>query len=95
MNGSALRAGVGARLKCDGEVVTVEELFGSAAGNEVLVREGPGRLSARPGDRPRDGGPDRGDGTMGGLGRADPRWVEMALEITAEQGKDSKSTGPR
>jgi transposase InsO family protein len=40
---------------------------------------------------------------MGGLGRADPRWVEMALEIMAEHGKESKpsrakvirSVGPR
>jgi hypothetical protein len=43
VNGSALRVGVGTRLKYDGEVVTVEEMFGSAAGNEVLVRDGPGR----------------------------------------------------
>jgi hypothetical protein len=38
------------------------------------------------------GGPDRGSGNTGGLGRADPRWVEMALEIVAEHGKDSKPT---
>jgi transposase InsO family protein len=38
------------------------------------------------------GGPDRGSGDMGGLGRADVRWVEMALEIMAEHGKDSKPT---
>ncbi|MET7901542.1 hypothetical protein ABZS86_08705 [Streptomyces sp. NPDC005355] len=38
------------------------------------------------------GGPDRGDGTMGGLGRADLRWVEMALEIMAEHGKESQPT---
>ncbi|MCZ4095253.1 TnsA-like heteromeric transposase endonuclease subunit [Streptomyces sp. H39-C1] len=201
VNGSAVRVGVGTRLKYDGEVVTVEEMFGSAAGNEVLVRDGRScrfRLSLRevlasgraavipdgrgPGsDDPREtasillaqltdeeleavreraahinevlygfrsgsaecpepgeprtpyvatapklqryeakaaelgvsvrtikrwvrafhvdqeaglvhGGPDRGDGTMGGLGRADPRWVEMALEIMAEHGKDSQPT---
>jgi hypothetical protein len=34
---------VGTRLKYDGEVVVVEEMFGSAADNEVLVRDGPGR----------------------------------------------------
>ncbi|GGN32164.1 hypothetical protein GCM10011578_070630 [Streptomyces fuscichromogenes] len=38
------------------------------------------------------GGPERRSGDMGGLGRADPRWVEMALEILAEHGKDSKPT---
>ncbi|MEO3839732.1 TnsA-like heteromeric transposase endonuclease subunit [Streptomyces sp. B22F1] len=201
VNGAGVRVGVGTRLKYDGEVVTVEEMFGSAAGNEVLVRDGPGRrfrLSLRevlasgraavipegPGpasDDPREtasivlaqltdeeldavreraahinevlygfrwgseelpapgeprpqyaatvpklmryeakaaelgvsvrtikrwvraflldreaglvrGGPDRGDGTMGGLGRADPRWVEMALEIMNEHGKDSQPT---
>ncbi|MGW0394024.1 hypothetical protein ACWDYJ_24685 [Streptomyces sp. NPDC003042] len=39
MNDSAVRVGVGTRLKYDGEVVTAEEMFGSAAGNEVLVRD--------------------------------------------------------
>lgn len=201
VTGAAVRVGVGTRLKYDGEVVVVEEMFGSAAGNEVLVRDGPGRrfrLSLRevlasgraqviatgPGPEPDDdretasvlfallgeeelaevreraahinevltgfrsgsdeaaepgeprpqyattapklqryeakatelgvsvrtikrwvrafltdreaglvrGGPDRGSGDMGGLGRADVRWVEMALEIMAEHGKDSKPT---
>ncbi|MGA4902188.1 TnsA-like heteromeric transposase endonuclease subunit [Streptomyces griseoincarnatus] len=200
VSGAAVRVGVGTRLKYDGEVVVVEEMFGSAAGNEVLVRDGPGRrfrLSLRevlasgraqviatgPGPESDDdreaasvllaqlseeeldeireraahinevltgfrsgsdelaepgeprsqyavtvpkmqryeakatelgvsvrtikrwvrafltdreaglvhGGTDRG-GDMGGLGRADPRWVEMALEIMAEHGKDSKPT---
>ncbi|MFJ8150570.1 TnsA-like heteromeric transposase endonuclease subunit [Streptomyces sp. NPDC096048] len=198
---AAVRVGVGTRLKYDGEVVVVEEMFGSVAGNEVLVRDGPGRrfrLSLRevlasgraqviatgPGPKSDDdretasvllgqlsheeraevreraahinevltgfrsgsdelaepgeprpqyaatvpklqryeakatelgvsmrtikrwvrafltdreaglvrGGPDRGSGDMGGLGRADPRWVEMALEIMAEHEKDSKPT---
>ncbi|WP_345128447.1 TnsA-like heteromeric transposase endonuclease subunit, partial [Streptomyces chiangmaiensis] len=201
VNESAVRVGVGTRLKYDGEVVTVEEMFASAAGNVVLVRDGQGgrfRLSLRevltsgravvipegPGpasDDPREtssvvlaqlteeeldavreraahvnevlygfrsgsaelsapgeprpqyaatvpklqryeakaaelglsvrtikrwvraflldreaglvrGGPDRGDGTMGGLGRADLRWVEMALEIMNEHGKESRPT---
>ncbi|MFE3906335.1 TnsA-like heteromeric transposase endonuclease subunit [Streptomyces sp. NPDC059153] len=201
VTGAAVRVGVGTRLKYDGEVVVVEEMFGSAAGNEVLVRDGPGRrfrLSLRevlasgraqviatgPGPESDDGretasvlfallgeeelaevreraahisevltgfrsgsdelaepgeprphyattvpklqryeakatelgvsvrtikrwvrafltdreaglvrgGPDRGSGDMGGLGRADVRWVEMALEIMAEHGKDSKPT---
>ncbi|WAX78338.1 TnsA-like heteromeric transposase endonuclease subunit [Streptomyces sp. KMM 9044] len=200
LTGAAVRVGVGTRLKYDGEVVVVEQMFGSAAGNEVLVRDGQGRrfrLSLRevlssgraqviatgPGpeaDDDRDtasvlfaqlsdeklaevreraahvnevltgfrsgnaelaepgeprpqyaatvpkmqryemkaaeldvsvrtikrwvrafltdreaglvhSGPDRG-GDMGGLGRADPRWVEMALEIMAEHGKESKPT---
>lgn len=43
MNGAAARVGVGTRLKYDGEVVVVEEMFGAAAGNEILVRDGPGR----------------------------------------------------
>jgi hypothetical protein len=31
------------RLKYDdGDVVVVEEMFGSAAGNELMVRDGPG-----------------------------------------------------
>ncbi|WP_371632171.1 TnsA-like heteromeric transposase endonuclease subunit [Streptomyces sp. NBC_01259] len=201
VNGSAVRVGVGTRLKYDGEVVTVEEMFASAGGNEVLVRDGHDRrfrLSLRevlvsgraevipegPGpasDDPREtasivlaqltdeeldavreraahvnevlygfrsgsaefpaageprpvyaatvpklqryeakaaelgvsvrtvkrwvraflldreaglvhGGPDRGDGTMGGLGRADQRWVEIALEIMAEHGTESRPT---
>ncbi|MEH0517304.1 TnsA-like heteromeric transposase endonuclease subunit [Streptomyces sp. B21-079] len=201
VSGAAVRVGVGTHLRYDGEVVVVEEMFGSAAGNEILVRDGPGRrfrLSLRealssgravviatgpgpeadddresasvllaqlseeelaevreraahinevltgfrsgsaelpePGEpRPQyadtvpklqrydakatelgvsvrsikrwvrafltdreaglvHGGPDRGNGTMGGLGRADLRWVEMALEIMAEHEKDSKPT---
>ncbi|NEB65137.1 transposase family protein [Streptomyces diastaticus] len=201
VNESAVRVGVGTRLKYNGEVVTVEEMFASPAGNEVLVRDGRGRrlrLSLRealasgragiipegpgPGaDEPRETAsvvlaqltdeeleavreraahinevlygfrsgnaefpeegeprapyaatvpklqryaakadelgvsvrtikrwvrafqadreaglihnrPDHGDGTMGGLGRADPRWVEMALEIMAEHEKDSQPT---
>ncbi|MFI6688001.1 TnsA-like heteromeric transposase endonuclease subunit [Streptomyces sp. NPDC050485] len=201
MGGAAVRVGVGTRLMYDGEAVVVEEMFGSAAGNEVLVRDrldrrfrlslrevlasgrasviaaGPGPaadddaetasvlfaqltdealaevreraahinevlygfrsgsaefpeageprpqyestvpklqryeakarelgvsvrsikrwVSAFQADREAGlvyGGPDRGSGDMGGLGRADPRWVEMALEIMAEHGeaKDSK-----
>ncbi|MFJ6569167.1 hypothetical protein ACIQNU_17245 [Streptomyces sp. NPDC091292] len=43
MNGAAVRVGVGTRLKYDGEVVVVEEMFGSAAGNELLVRDGADR----------------------------------------------------
>ncbi|WP_434481460.1 TnsA-like heteromeric transposase endonuclease subunit [Streptomyces sp. NBC_01281] len=43
MSGAGVRVGVGARLKYDGEVVVVEEMFESTAGNEVLVRDGPGR----------------------------------------------------
>ncbi|MFG2732217.1 hypothetical protein [Streptomyces canus] len=200
MAGAAVHVGVGTRLTYDGEVVVVEEMFGSAAGNEVLVRDGPGlrfRPSLRevlasgraqaiatepgpedddretasvllaqlseeeleevreraaqidevltgfrsgsdersePGEpRPRfaatmskleryeakatelgmsvrtikqwvrafhtdreaglvHGGPDRGNGDKGGLGRADVRWVEMALEIMAEHGKEAKPT---
>ncbi|WP_240467660.1 TnsA-like heteromeric transposase endonuclease subunit [Streptomyces albus] len=201
VTGAAVRVGVGTRLKYDGEVVVVEEMFGSATGNEVLVRDGPGRrfrlslrevlasgraqvIAAGPGPQADDdretasvllaqlsdeelaavreraahinevltgfrsgsdelavpgeprpqyattvpklqryeakateldvsvrtikrwvrafltdreaglvrGGPDHGSGDMGGLGRADPRWVEMALEIMAEHGKDSKPT---
>ncbi|WP_181792931.1 hypothetical protein [Streptomyces sp. WELS2] len=34
---------VGTELGCDGEVVVAEEMFGSAVGNEVLVRDGAGR----------------------------------------------------
>ncbi|WP_097250524.1 TnsA-like heteromeric transposase endonuclease subunit [Streptomyces sp. 1222.2] len=43
VNGAAVRVGVGARLKYDGEVVVVEEVRGAATGNEILVRDGPGR----------------------------------------------------
>ncbi|MFF7648793.1 TnsA-like heteromeric transposase endonuclease subunit [Streptomyces sp. NPDC007983] len=43
VNDSAVRVGVGTRLRYDGEVVVVEEMFGSAAGNELLVRDGQGR----------------------------------------------------
>lgn len=43
VTGAAVRVGVGTRLKYDGEVVVVEEMFGSAAGSEVLVRDGPSR----------------------------------------------------
>lgn len=39
----AVRVGVGTRFQYDGEVVTVEEMFGAAAGNEVLVKDGRGR----------------------------------------------------
>jgi transposase InsO family protein len=39
----AVRLGIGTRLVYDGEVVTVEQLFGSAAGCEVLARDGRGR----------------------------------------------------
>ncbi|WP_078655755.1 TnsA-like heteromeric transposase endonuclease subunit [Streptomyces fulvoviolaceus] len=39
----AVRVGVGTRFHYDGEVVTVEEMFGSAAGNEILVKDGRGR----------------------------------------------------
>ncbi|WP_416976964.1 TnsA-like heteromeric transposase endonuclease subunit [Streptomyces sp. T028] len=201
VSGAAVRVGVGTRLKYDGEVVVVEEMFGSAAGNELLVRDGAGRrfrlslrvslssgratvIAAEPGPQADDdretasvlfallseeelaevreraahvnevltgfrsgseevpepgeprpqyaatvsklqryeakatelgvsvrtikrwvraflldgeaglvrGGPDRGSGDMGGLGRADERWVEMALEIMAEHEKDSKPT---
>ncbi|MFB6984511.1 TnsA-like heteromeric transposase endonuclease subunit [Streptomyces sp. NPDC056304] len=201
VTGAAVRVGVGTRLRYDGEVVVVEEMFGSAAGNEVLVRDGPGRrfrlslrevlssgraqvIASEPGPQSDDdretasvllaqlseeelervreraahinevltgfrsgsdelsepgeprpqyaatipkleryeakatelgvsvrtikrwvrafhtdreaglvhGGPDRGNGDMGGLGRADVRWVEMALEIMAEHGKESKPT---
>jgi hypothetical protein len=38
-----VRLGIGARLVYEGEVVTVEQLFGSAAGCEVLARDGRGR----------------------------------------------------
>jgi len=201
VNGAAVRVGVGTRLKYDGEVFVVEEMFGSAAENEILVRDGRGRrlrLSLRavltsgrasiipegPGPHSEDdretasvilaqltddeltevreraahirevlygyrsgsadipgpgeprpqyaltvpklsryeakaqelgvsvrtikrwvrafwldqeaglvhGGPDHGDGGMGGLGRADLRWVDMALEIMAEHGQDSQPT---
>ncbi|GAX58438.1 integrase/transposase [Streptomyces olivochromogenes] len=204
VNGAAVRVGVGTRLKYDGEVVVVEEMFGSAAGNELLVCDGAGRrfrLSLRvalssgratviatgpgpeadddretasvlfallskgelaevreraahvnevltgfrsgseeapePGEpRPQyaatvpklqryeakatelgvsvrtikrwvraflldreaglvHGGPDRGSGDMGKLGRADRRWVEMALEIMAEHGEESESKPTR
>ncbi|WP_407992117.1 TnsA-like heteromeric transposase endonuclease subunit [Kitasatospora sp. CMC57] len=39
MGGAAVRVGVGTRFVYDGEVVVVEEMFGSAHGNEVLVRD--------------------------------------------------------
>lgn len=39
----AVRVGVGTRMRYDGEVVTVEEMFGTATGNEVLVKDGRGR----------------------------------------------------
>ncbi|MGW0556545.1 TnsA-like heteromeric transposase endonuclease subunit [Streptomyces sp. NPDC002926] len=39
----AARVGVGTRFHYDGEVVTVEEMFGSASGNEILVKDGRGR----------------------------------------------------
>ncbi|WP_328732891.1 TnsA-like heteromeric transposase endonuclease subunit [Streptomyces caniferus] len=39
----AVRVGVGTRFRYDGEVVTVEEMFGAAAGNEILVKDGRGR----------------------------------------------------
>ncbi|MGW4838614.1 TnsA-like heteromeric transposase endonuclease subunit [Streptomyces globisporus] len=37
---AGVRVGVGTRFHYDGEVVVVEEMFGSAHGNEVLVRDG-------------------------------------------------------
>ncbi|MGW5939675.1 TnsA-like heteromeric transposase endonuclease subunit [Streptomyces celluloflavus] len=40
MRGAAVRVGVGTRFHYDGEVVVVEEMFGAATGNEVLVRDG-------------------------------------------------------
>ncbi|WP_370153354.1 TnsA-like heteromeric transposase endonuclease subunit [Streptacidiphilus sp. EB129] len=40
VTGAAVRVGVGTRLSYDGEVVTVEEMFGASTGNEVLVRDG-------------------------------------------------------
>ncbi|UXY26082.1 TnsA-like heteromeric transposase endonuclease subunit [Streptomyces sp. HUAS TT20] len=43
MTGAAVRVGVGTRLMDDGEAVVVEAMFGAAAGNEVLVRDGSGR----------------------------------------------------
>ena len=43
VGGAAARVSVGTRLKYDGEVVVVEEMFGAATGNEVLVRDGVGR----------------------------------------------------
>jgi hypothetical protein len=43
VSGAAVRVGVGTRMKYDGEVVVVEEIFGSAAGNELLVRDGQDR----------------------------------------------------
>lgn len=198
---AAVRVGVGTRLKYDGEVVVVEEMFGSAAGNELLVRDGADRrfrlslrgvlssgratvIATEPGPEADDdretasvlfallseeelaevrgraahvnevltgfrsgseelaepgeptpqyaatvpklqryeakatelgvsvrtikrwvraylldreaglvhGGPERGSGDMGRLGRADERWVEAALEIMAEHGKESKPT---
>ncbi|MFD9047227.1 Mu transposase C-terminal domain-containing protein [Streptomyces zaomyceticus] len=198
---ASVRVGVGTRLKYDGELVVIVEMFGSASGNEVLVRDGIGRrrrLALRevlgsgraevvpdgPGpaadddretasvalaqltdeelakvreraahvnevlcgfrsgssEAPAPGEPqpqykstvpklkryeakalelgvsvrtikrwvrafhsDREAGLVhgglegahdssGGLGRADPRWVEMALEIMAEHGKDSTPT---
>lgn len=47
MHGAEARVGVGTRFHYDGEVVTVEELFGSAHGIEVLVRDGHGRSFGR------------------------------------------------
>jgi transposase InsO family protein len=43
MSGASVRVGVGTRFAYDGEVVRVEELFGAAAGVEVLVCDGRGR----------------------------------------------------
>ncbi|WP_151478224.1 TnsA-like heteromeric transposase endonuclease subunit [Streptomyces albicerus] len=200
VNGAAVRVGVGTRLRYDGEVVVVEEMFGAPTGSEVLVRDGPGRrfrlalrevlssgraqvIAEEPGpasddpcetasvvlaqlgeeeltevreraahinevlygfrsgtvelaapDEPRPeyaptipkmqryeakavelgvstrtikrwvhaflldreaglvhGGPQRA-ADLGGVGRADPRWVEMALEIMAEHEEKSKPT---
>ncbi|MFB6980746.1 TnsA-like heteromeric transposase endonuclease subunit [Streptomyces scopuliridis] len=44
MSGAGVRVGVGTRFWYDGEVVTVEGMFGHSAGNEVLVRDGVGRM---------------------------------------------------
>jgi hypothetical protein len=40
MGQAGVRVGVGTRFAYDGEVVTVVEMFASAAGNELLVRDG-------------------------------------------------------
>ncbi|MFI9078380.1 TnsA-like heteromeric transposase endonuclease subunit [Streptomyces sioyaensis] len=40
MGRAAVRVGVGTRFHYDGEIVVVEEMFGAASGNEVLVRDG-------------------------------------------------------
>lgn len=40
MGQAGVRVGVGTRFAYDGEVVTVMEMFASASGNEMLVRDG-------------------------------------------------------
>ena len=43
MSGAAVRLGVGTRLSYDGELVEVVELLSTAAGNEVVLRNGSGQ----------------------------------------------------
>ncbi|SDP04446.1 hypothetical protein SAMN04487981_1166 [Streptomyces sp. cf386] len=44
MSGAGARVGVGTRFRYDGEAVEVVELAATTAGNEVVLKDGRGRL---------------------------------------------------
>ncbi len=46
MSGAGARAGVGTRLRYDGETVEAVQMAATTAGNEVVLKDGPGRSAA-------------------------------------------------
>lgn len=71
MSGAGARVGVGARFRYDGESVEVVEMAATTAGNEVVLKDGRGRMrrltlrellfSGRAEIIPEEGGPSAGD----------------------------------